>query len=195
MLNRLLYQEMQIVLASQSPRRAELLERAGVAFDVDPADVDEREHPGEDPRAYVTRIAREKASVVAARHPGRIVLAADTTVVLDGTILAKPADRADAARMVRALAGRDHEVLTAIALAADGVTRDHLESTRVTVAPMTDEDVAWYVASGEADDKAGAYGIQGLFSRFIPRIEGSYDNVVGLPVAAVYAMLRDSAKR
>lgn len=195
MLNRLLYQEMRIVLASASPRRAELLERAGIAFDVDPADVDEREHAGEDARAYVTRVAREKAAAVAKRHPGRVVLAADTTVVLDGAILAKPVDRADAARMVRALAGRDHEVLTAVALARDGNTRDHVESTRVTVAPMTEEEVAWYVASGEADDKAGAYGIQGLFSRFVPKIEGSYSNVVGLPVAAVCAMLADSAKR
>lgn len=180
---------MRIILASQSPRRAELLERAGIAFEVDPADVDERERPGEDARAYVTRIARDKAAAVAARHPGRAVLAADTTVVLDGAILAKPADRADAARMVRALAGRDHEVLTAVAVARDGEMRAYVESTRVTVAPMTDDEVAWYVASGEADDKAGAYGIQGLFSRFIPRIDGSYTNVVGLPVEAVYRML------
>lgn len=181
---------MRIILASQSPRRAELLERAGIAFEVDPADVDERERPGEDARAYVVRIARDKAAAVAARHPGETVLAADTTVVLDGAILAKPVDRADAARMVGALAGRDHEVLTAVALARDGVTREHVESTRVSVAPMTGDEIAWYVASGEADDKAGAYGIQGLFSRFIPRIDGSYTNVVGLPVEVVYRMLR-----
>lgn len=181
---------MRIVLASQSPRRAELLERAGIAFDVDPAHIDERERPGEDARAYVARIAREKAAAVALRHPGRIVLAADTTVVLDGAILAKPSDRADAARMVRALAGRGHEVLTGVAIARDGDVRDHVESTRVTVAPMTEAEVAEYVASGEADDKAGAYGIQGLFSRFVPRIDGSYANVVGLPVEAVYRMLR-----
>lgn len=180
---------MRIVLASASPRRAELLERAGIAFDVDPADVDEREHQAEDARVYVARIARDKASAVAARHPGRVVLAADTTVVLDGAILAKPVDRADAARMVRGLAGRDHDVLTAVAIARDGVLREHVESTRVTVAPMTEEEVAWYVASGEADDKAGAYGIQGLFSRFVPRIAGSYTNVVGLPVEVVYRML------
>lgn len=177
------------MLASASPRRAELLERAGIAFDVDPADVDEREHPGEDARAYVTRIARDKAATVAARHPGRVVLAADTTVVLEGAILAKPIDRADAARMVRALAGRDHEVLTAVAIAREGDTRVRVESTRVTVAPMTEDEIAWYVASGEADDKAGAYGIQGLFSRFIPRIDGSYTNVVGLPVELVSRML------
>ena len=139
------------------------------------------------------RIARAKADAVAARHPGRVVLAADTTVVLDGAILAKPRDRADAARMLRALAGREHDVLTGIALARGGRPDghdEHVESTRVTFAPMTDEEIASYVASGEADDKAGAYGIQGLAACFIPRIDGSYSNVVGLPVEVVYRMLR-----
>jgi septum formation protein len=190
MLNRLLYQEMRIVLASQSPRRAALLEMAGIAFDVDPADVDESVREGERPEPYVRRIARAKAETTAARHPGRVVLAADTTVVLDGAILAKPVDRADAARMLRALAGRDHEVLTGVAIARDGRVDDHVESTRVTFAPMTEAEIASYVASGEADDKAGAYGIQGLAACFIPRIDGSYSNVVGLPVEVVYRMLR-----
>ena len=181
---------MRIVLASQSPRRAALLAMAGIAFDVDPADVDETAHDGERPEPYVRRIARAKADAVAARHPGRVVLAADTTVVLDDAILAKPADRADAARMLRALAGREHEVLTGVAIARDGCVEDHVESTRVTVSAMTDREISAYIDSGEADDKAGAYGIQGRAACFIPRIQGSYSNVVGLPVEVVYRMLR-----
>ena len=181
---------MRIVLASQSPRRAALLTMAGFAFDVDPADVDETAREGERPDAYVLRIARDKAETVAARHPGRVVLAADTTVVLDETILAKPIDRADASRMLHALAGREHDVLTAVVIGRDGRIDEHVESTRVTFTPMTGDEIAAYVASGEADDKAGAYGIQGLAACFIPRIEGSYSNVVGLPVEVVYRMLR-----
>ncbi len=181
---------MRIVLASQSPRRAALLAMAGITFDVDPADVDESVHDGELAEPYVRRIARAKAETVAARYSGRVVLAADTTVVLDDAILAKPVDRADAARMLRALAGRDHDVLTGVAVARDGRIDDHVESTRVTFAPMTDDEIASYIASGEADDKAGAYGIQGLAACFIPRIDGSYSNVVGLPVEVVYRMLR-----
>lgn len=180
---------MRIVLASASPRRAELLTMAGYAFDVDPADVDETPRAGEAPRAYVARIARDKALVVAARHPGRIVLAADTTVALDDEIFGKPIDRADAGRMLRALAGRDHDVFTGVAVTRDGAVVEHIEHTRVTFSAMADADIAWYLESGQADDKAGAYGIQGLASRFIPRIDGSYTNVVGLPVEAVHRML------
>lgn len=186
---------MRLVLASASPRRAELLTAAGIAFDVDPANVDETERPDEPADAYVRRIARDKAAVVAARHPDRVVLAADTTVVVDGAILGKPRDRADAARMLRALAGRDHGVLTAVAIVRDGATRDAVETTRVRVAPMSDADIAWYLESGEADDKAGAYGIQGRFSRFVTRIDGSYPNVVGLPVAVVARLLAEPATR
>jgi septum formation protein len=134
-------------------------------------------------------MAREKALVVAVRHPSRIVLAADTIVVVDRAIFGKPADRADAARMLRVLSNRDHAVLTAVAVARVGRIDEHLESTRVTFAPMSAAEIDWYVASGEADDKAGAYAIQGLAARFIPRIEGSYSNVVGLPIAAVHRML------
>src|SRR5690606_30383725 len=161
----------------------------GFNFDVDPADVNEDERPGESAEAYVRRIARDKATVVAARHAGRVVLAADTTVVVDGAILAKPADRADGARMLRALAGRDHDVLTGVAIARDGAIREAVERTGVTVAPMSEADIAWYLESGEADDKAGAYGIQGRFSRFVPRIDGSYTNVVGLPIELVARLL------
>ena len=177
------------MLASQSPRRAQLLESAGFAFDVDPADVDETVREGEAPETYVRRVARDKALTVAARHPSRIVLAADTTVVQDGEVFGKPEDRDDAARMLRALAGRHHEVLTAVVLAHDGRFDEHVECTRVTVAAMTPADIDWYLDSGEADGKAGAYAIQGKAARFIPRIEGSYSNVVGLPVEAVHRML------
>jgi len=179
-----------IILASASPRRAELLRAAGFTFDVDPADVDETPIDGEAAGAYARRIARDKALAVGARHPGRVVLAADTVVVLDRRIFGKPADRPDAARMLRELSGRDHEVLTAVAVARDGALDEHLESTWVQFAPMSADEVAWYLASGEADDKAGAYGIQGLASRFVTRIDGSYANVVGLPVAAVHRMLK-----
>ena len=181
---------MRLILASASPRRAELLTSAGFTFEIDPADVDERVRDGEAPTAYAQRIARDKARAVAARHPGAVVLAADTIVVVDRAIFGKPADRADAARMLRALANRDHAVLTAVAIVRDGQLIEHAESTRVTFAPLTEADIAWYVASGEADDKAGAYAIQGLAARFIPRIEGSYSNVVGLPISAVHRMLK-----
>lgn len=180
---------MRIILASASPRRADLLASAGIEFDVDPADVDETVRDGEAPEAYAQRIARDKALTVAARHPSRIILAADTIVVQDGDVFGKPVDRADAARMLRALAGRDHEVLTAVVLAREGRLAEHLERTRVTVAAMTPADIEWYLDSGEADGKAGAYAIQGRAGRFIPRIEGSYSNVVGLPVAAVHRLL------
>lgn len=185
---------MRIVLASQSPRRAELLGAAAIEFDVDPADIDESTRAGELPEAYVLRVAREKAAVVAARHPGRVVLAADTVVAHDATLFGKPADRDDAARMLRALSGRAHDVHTAVVLARDEQRADGIESTRVEVAKLSEEEIAWYLASGEADDKAGAYGIQGRFSRFIPRIEGSYTNVVGLPVELVYRLLAKFAE-
>lgn len=180
---------MRIILASQSPRRAQLLESAGFDFDVDPADVDESVRHGEAPEAYAQRIARDKATTVAGRHPSRIVLAADTIVVQDGEVFGKPAGRDDAVRMLRALSGREHDVLTAVVVARRGTVDEHLERTRVTFGPMTAADIDWYVGSGEADGKAGAYAIQGRAARFIPRIDGSYSNVVGLPVAAVHRML------
>ena len=181
---------MRIVLASRSPRRAELLASAGFAFDLDPADVDETPSPYETPRDYVRRIARAKAVAALTRHPGRVVLAADTTVAMADEIFGKPADRADAARMLRALSGRDHDVFTGVAIARGPEVRDHVEHTIVTFAAISDGDIAWYLESGEADDKAGAYGIQGRASRFIPRISGSYSNVVGLPVEVVHRLLK-----
>jgi nucleoside triphosphate pyrophosphatase len=195
-----------LILASASPRRAELLRAAGFEFDVVVTDVDESIRDGESPRQYVKRLAAEKSAAAArrclapaysgARHlgtavPGTVVLGADTTVVVDGDILAKPVDDADAAAMLRRLSGRAHEVLTGISLRRGSYELGRVETTRVVFAPLSTADIAWYVASGEGRDKAGAYAIQGLASRFIPRLEGSYSNVVGLPVAAVAELLRE----
>jgi len=183
-----------LILASASPRRAELLTAAGIGFDVSPAHIDESLRAGEAAAAYARRLAVEKAEVVRAQHPGRPVLAADTVVVVDGHVLGKPADEDDAKRMLRLLSGRRHEVLTAVALiwssppAVEPATDVGVEVTTVEFAPLTSAEIEWYVRSGEPADKAGAYAIQGLASRFTTRIEGSYSNVVGLPVALVYAM-------
>ena len=177
-----------LILASASPRRAELLRAAGLTFAIRPADVDESVRAGELPREYVLRLAREKAHAVV-RAPGELVLAADTTVVVDEEILAKPEDAADATRMLRLLAGRSHEVLTGVCLAQSDQSDARVATTIVEFAPMTDDEIAWYVASGEPMDKAGAYGIQGRASRFVVRLNGSYTNVVGLPVALVHEML------
>jgi septum formation protein len=179
----------QLILASRSPRRAELLTAAGIAFEVLAADIDETPHPNETPAAYVERLAIDKARAVLVLRPGARVLGADTTVTIDGEILGKPVDAEDAARMLRKLSGRPHDVHTGVAVvSAAGVSSD-VATTRVWFAPMTDEDISWYVGTGEPVDRAGAYAIQGLASRFIPRIEGSYSNVVGLPVAMVSSIL------
>jgi septum formation protein len=177
-----------LVLASASPRRAELLRAAGIPFIVRVADIDETPLDGEEPAAYVVRLACEKARAVP-RSPDESVLAADTTVVVDGEIFAKPVDAADAARMLRAISGRHHEVLTGICLLHGDEERADLSRTAVWCAPVSEAEVAEYVASGEPMDKAGGYAIQGLASKFIERIEGSYANVMGLPVDLVYRML------
>lgn len=182
-----------MILASRSPRRAELLAAAGIAFEVLAIDVDETPLAGEDPKAYVVRLAIDKASRVAAVRPGDVVLGADTTVVVDGMILGKPGDAAEATTMLRLLRGRMHEVFTGVAVVDASGVRSAVETTRVWFEAMTDEDISTYVASGEPVDRAGAYAIQGLASRFIPRIEGSYTNVVGLPVALVSSILRGGA--
>ncbi|MFN7924302.1 MAG: Maf family protein [Bryobacteraceae bacterium] len=183
-----------LVLASASPRRAELLSAAGIAFTVRPARIDETRAPSEPARDYVIRLAREKALAVAAA-PDEIVLAADTTVLVDNHILEKPADPADAARMIRLLAGRTHEVLTGICLRRGRELVSDCEVTRVRFLPLSDADIAEYVASGEPMDKAGAYGIQGLASKFIDRVEGCYFNVVGLPVSMVWRHWRTMSCR
>jgi septum formation protein len=178
-----------LILASASPRRRELLAAAGFEFDVDVADVDERRHAGESPPAYVERVARAKTAVASARHADRPVIGADTVVVVDGDVLGKPGDSAAAEAMLLRLSGRAHEVLTGIAVAWQGSVTAAIERTTVWMRPLTDVEIGWYVASGEPMDKAGAYAIQGLASRFVTRIDGSYTNVVGLPVAALVALL------
>ena len=178
-----------IVLASRSPRRSELLAAAGISFEVLAADIDETPHTNEAPEAYVERLAIEQASAVLALRPGTTVIGADTTVVIDGQILGKPADAQDATDMLRLLQGRPHDVFTGVAVASASGVLAAVAHTRVWFGVMTDEDISWYVASGQPMDKAGAYGIQGLASRFIDRIDGSYTNVVGLPVAVVFSIL------
>jgi septum formation protein len=178
-----------LVLASRSPRRAEILKQAGIPFTVRTADVDETPRNGEKPETYVCRLAGEKAAAVDA-GPDETVLAADTTVVIDGEILGKPVDSADAARMLKLLSGRRHEVLTGIALRRGGETISDWAATEVWFANLTEREIADYVASGEPMDKAGAYAIQGLASKFIEKIEGCYSNVVGLPIAIVYRHLK-----
>jgi len=183
---------MRLILASASPRRAELLRAAGYAFDIVASEVDEATRGGESPSLYVRRLAADKSAAVAARAAAdAIVLGADTTVVVDGEILAKPLDDADAGAMLGKLSGRRHEVITGISLRRGAFELGRVETTAVFFAPLTDEEIAWYVATGEGRDKAGAYAIQGFASRFIPRIEGSYSNVVGLPVAAVRELLTE----
>jgi septum formation protein len=180
-----------LILASASPRRAELLAQAGFTFVVDPADVDETQLADEDAAAYVARVARAKAAVVAARHPpGTLVLAADTTVVIDGDVLGKPEDDADAARMLSRLSGRAHDVLTGVVVRRAADERVEVISTAVTFLTLTGDDIAWYVGTGEPAGKAGAYGIQGRAARFVDRIDGSWSNVVGLPIATVWRMVR-----
>ena len=181
---------MQLVLASASPRRAERLRTAGFSFEVHPADVDETPQPGELPAAYALRVARDKAGTTAARcAPGSCILAADTVVVAGTQILGKPEDPGDARRMLALLSGAVHEVLTAVVVRHGEREASEVASTRVRFVTLSAAEIDWYVASGEPEGKAGAYAIQGLGSRFVDRIEGSWSNVVGLPVATVYRML------
>lgn len=177
-----------LVLASRSPRRAELLTAAGIAYEIRVADIDEAHLPGEGPLEYSLRLARGKALAVEA-EPQELVLGADTIVLVDGEIMGKPKDDEDAARMLTALSGRQHQVITGVCLRRGETVVTESAVTDVWFQPLSQEEIGWYVASGEPLDKAGAYGIQGLASRFIDRIEGSWTNVVGLPVALVYRML------
>ena len=181
-----------LILASASPRRAELLRNAGIHFIVDPAHVPEQPLEGEIPVNYAKRLASDKALGVFARHQDEAVLGADTVVVVDDHLLEKPADANDAVRMLRLLSGRTHQVITGVCLVEPGFERTEAEITQVTFSELSDEEIAEYVRSGEPMDKAGAYGIQGIASRWVTRIEGCYFNVVGLPVARVYRLLREA---
>jgi septum formation protein len=180
---------MRLVLASASPRRADLLRQAGFVFDIVSADVDERALPGEAPADYVRRLAAGKAAAINAQlgaaAKDAAIIGADTAVVVDGEILGKPRDDAEAASMLRRLSGRRHEVLTGVTVRHGSIEFGSVVATEVTFADLTDLEIAEYVASGEGRDKAGAYAIQGRASRFIPSIAGSYSNVVGLPIATV----------
>ena len=205
-----------IVLASASPRRQELLRSAGIPFTLQPAEIDETPHQGESPRNCAERLARQKAFYVSKSRPGEWVLGADTIVVIDDAILGKPRDENDAARMLRLLSGRTHRVITGVCLGRDKVARGQWsaasdakslkpedrelrtwvedarsETTLVTMGDLSDAEIRSYIATGEPMDKAGAYAIQGIASRWIPRVEGDYSNVVGLPVALVYRMLME----
>jgi septum formation protein len=182
---------MRLVLASRSPRRADLLRAAGFSFDVVPVDVDEGFCPGEKPEQAVARLAETKAASAAASHLHAVVLGADTTVVIGGEALGKPATADDAARMLRLLSGRTHHVLTGVCVCSGSRRLMHVEPTRVRMARMSDTEITWYVSTGEPFDKAGAYGVQGFASRFIAGIDGSYSNVVGLPVSSVYELLKE----
>jgi septum formation protein len=198
---------MGLILASASPRRQELLRAAGIAITVQPTNVPEVPLEGEAPKAFAERLAREKAWAIFKQSPTDFVLGADTIVVVDGQILGKPLKPADAERMLRLLSGRTHEVTTGVCVMGPksgssspgnsksettlGDTRS--ETTVVTMNELNDEEIRAYIATGEPMDKAGAYAIQGIASRWIPRIEGDYSNVVGLPIALVYRMLREAS--
>jgi septum formation protein len=198
-------QQFRLILASASPRRRELLTQAGYSFTVEAADVDESERKGEEPGAYVLRLAEEKALAVLGRHPTHrdeaamngapgslVALGADTTVVCDGEILAKPADAADAMRMLRMLSGRTHEVLTGVAVATRSGVVSAVETTQVVFSAIPEAEMERYCATREPMDKAGAYGIQGYAARWIPRIDGCYFNVMGLPIARVVRLIEEA---
>ncbi|HUS18211.1 MAG TPA: Maf family protein [Terriglobales bacterium] len=181
-----------LILASSSPRRKELLKNAGIEFTVKTADIPEFPQPHEAPEAFARRLAREKAAAIWKNSPQAFVLAADTIVVTPDEVLGKPADPSDAARMLRQLSGQTHEVLTAVCLKTPAGHEDvRHQVTRVHMGAIDEPEIAFYVAHGEPMDKAGAYAIQGIASRWIDRIEGDFFNVVGLPLALVYRMLRD----
>ncbi len=181
--------EKQVVLASQSPRRQELLHRLFDEFAVCPADIDETMNPNLTPKDAVAELSARKAQAVAGQHPDALVIAADTIVVC-GTIFGKPADEADAARMLRELSGRAHQVMTAVTVQCGGAIRTEVSVTQVHFRPLREPEIADYIRSGEPMDKAGAYGIQGRGALFIEGIEGDYYGVMGLPVCLLYEMLK-----
>ncbi len=183
---------MKLILASGSPRRRELLGGIGIGFDVVVSDVEERQDPGEPVDAYVRRLARDKGAAVATTHPDAWVLSADTVVFIDSEVLEKPVSRADAASMLARIAGREHVVYTGVALqhAHAGYIDEGVVASKVRMIELTPEEISWYVDTGEPMDKAGSYAVQGIGAMFIESIDGSYSNVVGLPLSVVYAMLK-----
>ena len=185
---------MRLILASASPRRADLLREGGFDVEVHPANVNEDVALDEQPDAYVRRVAEAKGRAISERVRGRFVLAADTAVVVDDEILGKPSSPQDAARMLQMLSGRSHHVISGVCLMKDQMPAvgTVVEVSSVEFAALSAAEISWYVASGESMDKAGGYGIQGLASRFVTRIEGSYSNVVGLPMAVVYRMCKEA---
>ena len=180
---------MSLILASASPRRSKLMADAGYAFDIDPADVDETPLADESARRYVERLARNKAEVIAHRHPEATVLGADTIVTVDGVLLGKPADDTEAAAMLFRLSGRSHEVMTGVAVAHHGVTRSDVAVSVVTFRTLDRDEIEAYVATGEPRDKAGAYAIQGIGGELVESVDGAWDNVVGLPMSLVACLL------
>jgi len=180
------------ILASASPRRRELLASIGVEFDVLPSDVPEVHRDGEAPEEYVARLSRDKAAALASRHPERWVIAADTTVLLGEQLLEKPVDAPDAVRMLGTIAGRTHIVYTGVTLehAASGYRDTRVAESEVRMLPLSRAEIEWYVRTGEPMDKAGAYAVQGIGAMFIESVHGSYTNVVGLPLATLFQMMR-----
>jgi nucleoside triphosphate pyrophosphatase len=181
-----------LILASSSPRRRDLLASIGLEFDVIPSHIPEERTADETAEEYVARLSREKAHAIAPRHPDRWVVAADTTVILGEQMLEKPVDAADARRMLATIAGQTHLVHTAVTVmrAEPAYSETHICTSEVRILPLSDRDIAWYVATGEPLDKAGAYAAQGIGGLFIDSIHGSYTNVVGLPLALLFQMLR-----
>lgn len=183
-----------LVLASGSPRRAEIMRSVGWDFIKDVPDIDESERAGESPEDYVQRLAREKVEAISVSHQDEIVLGADTTVVIDGEIIGKPVDVADARRMIGLLSGNWHEVLTGVAIVRDGRSSVGLQRTKVKFASLNDDEIDFLVEKGDPLDKAGAYAVQAQAALFIEAIEGDYWNVVGLPISLVYRMIREASR-
>lgn len=181
-----------LILASTSPRRKQLLASMGIPFDIHPSNVPEEHQQGELPMDYVARLSREKAEAIAKHHPGKWVIGADTTVVLEDQLLEKPMDRSDAIRILRTLAGRTHMVYTGVTLQNKerGYSETRVGESEVRMLPLSENDIAWYVDTGEPMDKAGAYAVHGIGAMFIESVHGSYTNVVGLPLALLFQMLR-----
>src|SRR5690348_14101254 len=185
----------EVILASQSPRRRELLSLVGIAHAVQPADIDETQWPGEDPRAHCERLAREKVAAVAEREPKALVIGSDTIVILDGEVLGKPGDEAEARSTLARLSGRSHTVMTAVAVRWRGQERSAVEEVGVTFHQLSAEQIAEYVATREPMDKAGAYGIQGYGATIVARVDGDYFAVMGLPLQRLVRLLADLGVR